>query len=311
MKTYLENIEYHIISGFFRLLGCLPRVSARRISTIIGRIWFVADRRHREVALQNLTLAFGATKSPAQIRHLGRAAFSHMVCILFEIGWLARISKRDFSKYFYIHGLHHLQAAYKKGQGVLILTGHVGNWEMMPLAAAMLGYPISAVYRPLDFKPLDRFFIDFRGRYGAKLHAKKNAMRPILKGLKNKELIGILLDQNTHRNAGVFVDFFGRPACTNEGLALLALRTETPVVPLFCMREGDRFRVEFGQMLPLVRTGDKEKDITINTRQYNRALEEIIRRYPEQWFWVHQRWKTRPKNASVNEKPIETGKIVP
>jgi len=135
-------------------------------------------------------------------------------------------------------------------------------------------------------------------------------MRPILKGLKNKELIGILLDQNTHRNAGVFVDFFGPPACTNEGLALLALRTETPVIPLFCMREGDRFRVEFGSALPLVRTGDKGRDIKINTRQYNRALEEIIRRYPEQWFWVHQRWKTRPKNETVNEKSIETGKSI-
>jgi len=156
MKIYLENIAYHIIAGFFRFLGYLPRGSARRISNIIGRIWFAADRRHRKVALQNLSLAFGGEKSHGQIRALARSAFSHLVCILFEIGWLSRISRRDFSKYFYIHGLYHLQAAYKKGQGILILTGHVGNWELMPLTAAMLGYPISAVYRPLDFKPLDR-----------------------------------------------------------------------------------------------------------------------------------------------------------
>jgi len=278
------------------MLGRLPRDTARQISAVIGRVWFVADRRHRKVALQNLVLAFGDTKSPADIRRLARSAFSHMVCILFEIGWMPQISEKNFSRHFYIHGLHHLQAAYKKGQGVLVLTGHVGNWELAPLAAAMLGYPMSAIYRPLDFKPLDRFFIDLRGRYGGKLHAKKNAMRPILKGLKNRELIGILLDQNTNRSAGVFVDFFGRPACTNKGLALLALGTGSPVIPLFLMREEDRFRVEFGPALPLVRTGDKAKDIEASTRQYNRVLEDVIRRYPEQWFWVHRRWKTRPKD---------------
>ncbi len=302
MNGFLESLVSHVISGFFGLLGRVPPQKARRLSNVLGRVWFVADRRHRKVALENLALAFGDIKSPADIRCLAMSAFSHMVCILFEIGWMTRISGQDYSRYFYIHGLHHLRAAYQKGRGVLILTGHVGNWELMSPAAAMLGYPMSAIYRPLDFKPLDRFFIDLRGRYGASLHAKKNAMRPILKGLKNKELIAILLDQNTHREDGVFVDFFGRPACTNKGLALLALGTESPVMPLFLMREEKRFRVEFGPELPVVRTGDKEKDIETNTRRYNWVLEDIIRRYPEQWFWVHRRWKTRPQNDSGNER---------
>jgi len=175
-----------------------------------------------------------------------------------------------------------------------VLTGHMGNWELLSLAAAMLGYPMSAIYRPLDFKPLDRFFIELRSRYGAKMYPKKNAMRPILKGLKQKELIGILLDQNTGVSAGVFVDFFGSKACTNKGLALIALGTGAPVIPLFLLREDDIFRVEFGQEVPLIRSDDKTKDIEANTRQYNRVLESVIRRYPDQWFWVHRRWKTRP-----------------
>lgn len=253
--------------------------------------------------MENLTLAFGTSRNRSDIRRLARSVFIHLASILFEIGWMMRLPKNTFSKHVSIYGLHYLQAAYKKGRGVLILTGHVGNWELMSLAAVMLGYPMSAVYRPMEFKPLDRFFIDLRSRYGVGLHAKKNAMRPILKDLKNRELVGILLDQNTHRNAGVFVDFFRCPACTSSGLALLALKTESPVVPLFLMREGDRFRVEFGPDLPLFRTFDKERDILDNTRQYTRVIEEMIRRYPEQWFWVHRRWKTRPENEmSHNNK---------
>ena len=289
-----EKTSYKIISGFFGLLGRVSRKTAIKISTGIGHFWFAADKRHRDVAINNLTDVFGSEKNATEIRHLARQVFCNLVRVLFEIGWMLRLKKKEFSRYFNIHGLHNLETAYKKNKGVLVLTGHMGNWELLSLAAAMLGYPMSAIYRPLDFKPLDRFFIKLRSRYGAKMYPKKNAMRPVLKGLKQKELIGILLDQNTGRQAGVFVDFFGRKACTNKGLALIALGTGAPVIPLFLLREKDGFRVEFGQEVPLIRSGDKTKDVKANTRQYNRVLESVIRRYPDQWFWVHRRWKTRP-----------------
>jgi len=119
-------------------------------------------------------------------------------------------------------------------------------------------------------------------------------MRKILQNLKQGGLIGILMDQNVDWYEGVFVDFFGRRACTNKGLALLALKTRAPVIPIFLVREKTGFRVEIGEEIPLVKTGDKIKDIEANTQQYNNAIEAFVRRYPDQWFWVHQRWKTRP-----------------
>lgn len=290
----METLLFHIISALFAIIGRIFRNAAATISGVLGRIWFAVDRRHRAVALENLTHVFASQKTKPEIRRLARRVFGHLVLLLFEIGWSLRLRPKDFSKYFRIHGLHYLQEAHQRGNGVLILTGHVGNWELLTMAAAMLGYPMSAIYRPLDFKPLDRFFHLLRTRYGAILYPKKNAMRPVLRALKKGDVVGILLDQNARRRDGVFVDFFGREACTNMGLALIAQATGTPVVPLFLLRENNGFRVEFGPEVPAARTGDKSKDIETNTRRYNQVLEDVILRYPEQWFWVHRRWKTRP-----------------
>lgn len=300
MLLFMETMLLKIISGLFYLIGVIPRNIAVKAADLLGRLWYVFDKRHRDVALQNLTRVYGAEKSASEIRRLARRIFRNLVFIIFEIGWLLHFKEKDFARHYQVHGLHFLKNAHKKGRGVLVLTGHMGNWELMTLAAFMLGYPISAIYRPMDFKPLDRFFINLRTRYGATLYPKKNAMRPILRGLKKGDLIGILLDQNTNVQSGVFVDFFNHKACTNKGLALIALGTDTPVVPLFLLREEDGYRVEFGPEVPLIRTGDKERDIEINTRQYNRVLEDVIRRYPDQWFWVHNRYKTKIPNSPAS-----------
>lgn len=303
----MENLLFKIVAGCFLLLGRVPRSAAVRTAGFLGRIWFVADKRHRNVALENLTHAFGAEKTRPEIRCLARQVFCHLVLMLFEIGWSLRLRQKDFFRFFRITGLQHLIQAHQRGKGVLILTGHVGNWELLTMAAAMLGYSMSAIYRPLDFKPLDRFFNSLRTRHGAVLYPKKNAMRPVLRALKKGELIGILLDQNARRRDGVFVDFFDRKAWTNKGLALIAQATEAPVVPLFLLRENHGFLVEFGPEIPTVRTGDKNKDVESNTRQYNRAIEDVIRRYPDQWFWVHERWKPRSPKTRKRINHLENG----
>jgi KDO2-lipid IV(A) lauroyltransferase len=158
----------------------------------------------------------------------------------------------------------------------------------------MTGYPVDIIYRPLDFRPLDKFFVELRTQFGGNLIPKGRSMRRILKILQEGKPLAFLMDQNVDWYEGVFVEFLGRPACTNKGLALLALATEAPVVPIFLVREASYFRVEIGPEVPLVKTGDKTKDIETNTQKYNEVIEAMVRRYPDQWFWVHQRWKTRP-----------------
>jgi len=290
----MNRVLYHMISLVFTVLGLVPRHAARRLSRGLAGIWFICDGRHRRVTINNLTYVFGYEKSPIEIRRMARRVFANIVMILFEVGWLYRCQPGEMAANIRFEGLDHLRRAYKKGRGVLVLTGHLGNWELLANAAGFLGYPINVVYRPLEFEPLDYFFGQLRSRQGAHLLPKAQAMRGILRKINGKELVGILLDQNTSRQAGVFVDFFGKPACTNKGLALVAKRRKVPVVPIFMVREGDKYRMIIRPEVPLIVSGDNVRDAEANTRQYNRVLESMIRRYPEQWFWVHRRWKTRP-----------------
>lgn len=298
-------VFYHLIARGFFLLGLIPRKTADRLAGVLGRIWFALDRRHREVAIENLTRAFGAEMPPDRIRALARDVFCSLMKIVFEIGWALHIKDADIRRCFRFTGMANLLAAMQQKKGVLVLTAHLGNWELLLTAAGRVGLPISAIYRPMEFEPLDRFFRQLRSRNGASLFPKKKAMRKVLRSLRDNKLVGILLDQNTGASQGVFADFFGEPAGTNKGLALLARETGTPVVPMFLVREKGFFRVICGPQLPRIKTRDKTKDIEASTQLYNKVIEDKIRSYPDQWFWVHRRWKTKPYkmwNPRVNQK---------
>lgn len=289
-----EKILSAVIDVLFRILGLFPLEWAGVVSRFLGNLLFSFSRKYRAIALSNLKRAFGREMRYHEIEMLAKQVFANLVLIIFEIGWSLRLDKNRLSKYFKIDGLENIRNAYDKGKGVLVLTAHFGNWELLSIVGAMIEYPVSPVVRPLDFKPLDRFFINLRSRFGGKIIPKRRSLRAILRSLDRREMVVLLMDQNMDWYNGVFVDFMGHRACTNSGLALLALKTQAPVVPVFLIRENTGFRAEFGPEIPLIITGDKRKDVESNTLQYNRIIEDIVRRYPEQWFWVHQRWKTKP-----------------
>ena len=279
---------------FLRVLGFIPRKWSVRLGNIIGRTAFSLDRKHRNIAINNLTFAFGNEKDSREIEALARRVFENLCQIIFEIGWSLRLSESDFPRYFSIEGISNYRKAFKRGKGVLFLNAHTGNWELLSILGVMGPIPINVLFRPLDFAPLNRLILRIRSRFGAKLIPTAGAMRKILNLLKRGESISILMDQNVDWYEGVFVDFFNRRACTNKGMALLALKTGAAVIPAFLRRDGLKFKAIFEKELPLIKTGDKTKDIEANTQAYNRAIESFVRRFPEQWFWVHQRWKTRP-----------------
>lgn len=296
MHTDLNQFErtaYFIITWLFRFFGKIPAPVARRLGNMLGMVGYGADKKHRNITLNNLNRAFGKEKTEDQLSVLSKNVFRNIGQILFEIGWLSSTRLKGLQNKITVKGLEHYTNAYKKGKGVLIITGHIGNWELLSIAGTLADIPINVLYRPLDFKPMDRFMEKMRTRFGAKLITANHGMRKTLMALKKGEAVVILLDQNVDYYLGVWVDFFGTPACTSNGLALLAQKTGAPVISAFLTRANDGFVVEFGKEIPLVKTGDKTKDVYQNTFNYTKSIEDHIRKYPEQWFWVHRRWKTK------------------
>jgi len=291
----INDIAYASVVLFFKLLGRIPRRWARHVSGFLGELWFAVDKRHRRMTLDNLTRAFGGEKNGREIRQIAKQVFRNIVHVVFEVGWSLHLQAKDLDAFFSVKGLANLRAIVGQGKGALVLTGHVGNWELMPVVAAMAGYSANVLYRPIDYAPLDRFFVEARSRFGLKMIPKDASLLRVFRALKRGETVVMLLDQNVGLHKGVMVDFFGRRACTSYGLAYIALKTGAPVVPIFVVRNGNGFTAEIGPEIPFIKTGDDRKDLEENTRQYNETLESIIRRYPDQWFWIHNRWKTRPQ----------------
>lgn len=294
LPTTVDLNIYALILRVMRTLGRIPRPMARKIGNFLGDAGFWLDRRHREITLDNLAFAMGAELDPKQRWRMARAVYRNLGQILFEVGWSLHASPEERDRRIRIEGLENYRAAYAKGKGVLAITAHIGNWELLSIVAGQTNMPINVVYRPLDYLPLNLFFERLRTRFGARLIPTSRAMLKIVRALKKKDVIAILMDQSVDWYDGVWVDFFGRRTCTSKGVALIALKTGSPVLPVFLYRETSGYRAVFGMEIPLVATGDKTSDIESNTLNYSKAIENGIRRHPEQWFWVHRRWKKRP-----------------
>jgi KDO2-lipid IV(A) lauroyltransferase len=284
---------YRLIKTAVHLLGLIPRPVARGISDFLGLIWYKGDRRRRCIVQENIGHAFGGAPNDPGVRNMARRIFKNIIGILFEIAWACHLKQNQFPRYFVFQGQHHLEHALKKKKGVLALTCHLGNWELLCQAVSQLGLDNAILYRKLDFQPLEKFLLEIRQQFGTRLIPLKGASRKVDALLSQGQVVGTLLDQNVDWYEGCFVEFFGRPACTNDGVASLILRTKAPVVPMFIRRQGTKFIIEFLPEVPLVLTGDRTKDLEINTQNYTTAIETMIRRCPDQWFWIHNRWKTR------------------
>lgn len=266
-----------------------------KLAEVFGRLWFQIDRKHRQIALNNLEIAWGEELSESQRRTIARKNFIHLAQVLLELPYLRKLTLDKLEGFVSFHGLENFSNALQKGRGVLLLASHFGNWELMALAFSLRYRPINIVVRPLDIPFLDTLISEIRTRGGNQLIPKKGSVRKMLRLLAAGDVVALLLDQNPAWYEGVFVPFFNEIACTNKALSTIALRTGAPVIPAFNIRQPDgSYRIVGEPEVVLERSGDKTRDIEENTAKFNRIIESYIRRYPEQWFWVHQRWKTRP-----------------
>ena len=280
---------------FMDMAATLPLKLSWKLAEFLGRVWFQVDRRHRQIALSNLKIAWGDELSENETRTIARKNFIHLARVLLELPYLSKLTPDDLDGFLAFHGIEHLKGALKQGRGVLVLASHFGNWELMALAFSLRYRPINIVVRPLDNPFLDNLITKIRIRGGNQLIPKKGSVRKMLRLLAAGDAVALLLDQNPAWYEGVFVPFFKEIACTNKALTTIALRTGAPVIPAFNVRQPDgSYRIFVQPEVALVRSGDTTRDVEENTAKFNKIIETYVRRYPEQWFWVHQRWKTRP-----------------
>lgn len=288
-----DDQMYRLLRLFVLALGRLPIWLADFCARLLGLLWFRIDARHRKITLKNLTLAFGDQMTPDQIEILGKRVFKNLMNILFEFAWTLKFDRETFLSHFTIKGVEHMKQAHARGKGVIGLLCHLGNFEMLIAGIEPVGVKGYAIYRRLNFKPLDRLMREGRRRFNVEVIPKGKSFTKVEAILKRGEIVGSLLDQSVDWYMGPFVDFFGAPACTHRGFAKLALKTRAPVLPVYTVRKNRHFTVEILPEIPLVETGDPIKDIEINTQNYTSAIESLVRKYPDQYFWVHNRWKTK------------------
>lgn len=294
-KELVWLAEYLLFVVAVRIMRSLPLGAAMRLGGALGGLAYGLDRRHREVTEKNLADCL-KDRTPAQRSGIARSVYRNLGYSAVEFIRSDRYGKEPLNRYFRFTNYESFERAREKGRGVVLLTAHCGSWEIMAMSQALKGHPFGVVVRPLDNPYLDRAITAIRSMYGNTMINKRRGMRQVLQTLSEGRAVGILLDQNVTRSEGVFVDFFGRPACTNKGLAALALKTKAPVVPAFIRRTGfDTHEIVLGDELPLVETGDRDADVMANTQMYTKVIEDFVRKYPDQWFWMHMRWKTRPK----------------
>lgn len=260
----------------------------------LGDLAYLALPGRRRIALRNLTVAFPALSTPER-RRLCRRSWQHLGIMVVELcAALTRPLERILET-MTVEGLDHLKAVMETHGRALVLSAHLGNWELLAAAHRLSGYPLAIVVRPLDARWLNALADRLRRKSGVELIDKRGALRPVLESLRRGGMVAILLDQNAARHEGVFVPFFGRPASTSRSLAVLAVRTATPVVPIFIRREGPgRHLVVIRPPLPSPSTDEPDRAIAELTRLCTEAVEAAVRETSEQWLWVHERWRTRP-----------------
>ena len=290
-----RRLEFVLVWTAVKLLGLPPRSVARGLGALIGRTALVLTPRLRRAGLCNLSLAFPETSLP-QRQQILRNLYRNLGWLLAEFCQMPRYTRTGTRSFLRYEGLDHYLAARDQGKGVLVLTGHLGAWELSSFYHSLMGYPMSIVIRRLDNPLVDNLVNRIRCLHGNKVLHKDDFARGLLASMRRGETVGILMDTNMTPPQGAFVDFFGHLACTGSGLARVARKTEAQVLPGFLLWDpGTRqYVLRFGAALALVATEDAEKDALANTALFTKVIEDYIRQYPDQWLWVHRRWKTRP-----------------
>lgn len=280
-----QRVEYGLFLGLMAVLRVAPRGMALGIAGALTRAFDFLLPRLRRVAARNLQVAgFGIRPDIID------GVFRSIARLLVTVARFPLMNAGNIGEWIRYEGFEHYKEAKRRGRGVLFATGHLGNWELSAFAHGLMTEPMSVVVRPLDNPLIDAWVERRRALSGNRVIAKKDAARLILRALKANEAVGILVDQNSLPGEGVFVDFFGVPACATAAFARLAAHSGATVIPGFALWSAEESRFVLRFFPPVEVTGAVVPD----TQRLHTAIEQIVREYPDQWLWLHRRWKTRP-----------------
>jgi KDO2-lipid IV(A) lauroyltransferase len=290
-----KNLEFWLVVAVAHTLGWLPRGLARFVADGIAWSVYRLHGRLRRVGERNLALALPELTAKERKRIL-LGVFRHLGWQLVEFCRMTRYTAENTQGWMRTEGQDHYLAAKARGKGVLVVTGHLGAWELSSFYHSLMGYPMGMVARRLDNLRLDAFVNGIRCLHGNRVLNKDDFGRGLLTAMRKGETVGILMDTNMTPPAGAFVEFFGKQACTGTGVAHIALKTGAAVLPGFMLWEKaeGRYVLHFGPELVFERSGNAQRDILAATQKCTSTIESWIRRYPDQWLWIHRRWKTRP-----------------
>jgi KDO2-lipid IV(A) lauroyltransferase len=292
------SVEYALVRMLVSALGSLPRPAAIAMGRWLGRIAFLALSRLRRIGERNLSIAFPQMDRAARLRIL-RGCFDNLGRQLGEFCHFPKTTPESLRQIvdYDAESVERLEAAKKLGRGILFITAHLGAWELLPFAHSAFGNPLSFLARPIDNPLIEQMVHSVRTKFGNQQISKQFAGLTCMRTLKRGGILGILADLNSLPQEGIFVPFFGELACSTAAVAALALTTDAIVFPAFAPWNPARKKYTFrgGPPIEVLRTGDHERDLGINTARIASVIEKVIRKYPDQWLWIHNRWHARPR----------------
>ncbi len=296
LRFQLEAVAAAILSVIVRPL---PRRGVLALGRALGRAWAMLDTRHVAIAVDNLRRAF-PDWTEARARRVAHGVYKHFACVLLDLLWLSGRTRDEVRALVATEGVENIARARAAGRGYLFVCAHFGSWEVQGVAHPLdSGHPIGVVARPLDNDRLDRRLVAVRRMTGNTVIYKQRALVQVMRSLRAGGGIAFLIDQNVSEDDGIFVDFFGRPAATTTVTAALAVKTGCALVPCYAVLEPDgRYRSVYEPPIEWTPSGDRERDIATLTQRMTKVLEGWIRERPEQWLWVHRRWKTQPRGPA-------------
>ncbi len=295
-KRFIRGIIYYGLRILVLIASQIPMSIGVRVGGFLGKLVYYILHKERKKTIRNLTRAF-PKKNEIEIKRIAKGCFVNLGKGLFELINLPKLTENNIKKIVTIEGEEHVKKALSKGRGFIFITGHIGNWELMGAVFGIKGYKVNVIAAPLYDNRINELLIKQRAKHKVKviLRGSQDIKREIIKALRNNESLCILIDQDT-KVPGVFVDFFGRPAYTPSGAASISMRTESPVLMGFITRLSDNtHRINIKPPLQLIDTGGRDSDIKENTALFTKIIEEQIRKTPEQWVWMHNRWKKQPE----------------